>query len=550
MSEHAQKKGTTSCDGAGSLRRLAVRQRTPVGVAKSCKTHKTRKVKGGIRNRARSRNTSKALPFCVTTAKSKDSCGGISSVDVVRKGQSVRQGLSEVVRENAPRPQDAPDCNTRADQDIGEMAVASDPISETFSQPQVLPVSPSKEKKRSYAQAELEQGSPNHEVTEDELRRNQGPPKAKTKADLGREPKGATEVELESELKSVGHMCQSNQEENELDRDTLTLIPNANKPEPPVENPVEDLSKVAMKCHPSALRTARCRAQPVAAGGDDNQGAQCEDLVTDAPTKGRYGVISLFDGVSTVMPIRRKKFGYPPVAAILAECDLSLRELVCTEYGYRSDEKWGYTVEGSAVLYLKDVHVVINHNCRLLKELVQMFPDCKWIIVGGSPCQDLTFAGPLRGVLLLVGPSSRLFFVLLCVIYAMQRLVGAEAVRYLVENAASMLQIHLDAFCRLLGLPVDQKGRYVWDPWDFGFQITRRRNYFRNFDDTEEIGSPTQVFDHNYGPLVDQSGNNVPFAPLLRTRESLPYGPLERPADLGRTSCLTSDGSKLFRLLS
>ena len=170
-----------------------------------------------------------------------------------------------------------------------------------------------------------------------------------------------------------------------------------------------------------------------------------------------------------------------------------------------------------------------------------MFPDCKWIIVGGSPCQDLTFAGPLRGVLGLVGPSSRLFFVLLCVIYAMQRLVGAEAVRYLVENAASMLQIHLDAFCRLLGLPLDQQGRYVWDPWDFGFQIARRRNYFRNFDDTEEIGSPTQVFDHNYGPLVDQSGNNVPFAPLLRTRESLPYGMLRSSWTLYQAHALVWD---------
>ena len=111
--------------------------------------------------------------------------------------------------------------------------------------------------------------------------------------------------------------------------------------------------------------------------------------MADAPIVGRYGVISLFDGVSTVMPILKKKFGYPPVAAILAECDLSLRELVCTEFGYRSDEKWGYTHDGSAVLYLKDVHGVINNNCRVLKELVQMFPDCKWIIVGGSPCQDL-----------------------------------------------------------------------------------------------------------------------------------------------------------------
>ena len=70
-----------------------------------------------------------------------------------------------------------------------------------------------------------------------------------------------------------------------------------------------------------------------------------------------------------------------------AECDLSLRELVCAEFGYRSDEKWGYTQDGSAVLYLKDVHAIITGNCKLLKELVQMFPDCKWVIVGGSPCR-------------------------------------------------------------------------------------------------------------------------------------------------------------------
>ena len=80
------------------------------------------------------------------------------------------------------------------------------------------------------------------------------------------------------------------------------------------------------------------------------------------------------------------------------------------------------------MLYLKDVHVVISNNCRLLKELVRMFPDCKWIIVGEFSCQDLTFAGPLRGVLGLVGSSSCLFFVLLCMICAVQRLVGVEAV--------------------------------------------------------------------------------------------------------------------------
>ena len=49
----------------------------------------------------------------------------------------------------------------------------------------------------------------------------------------------------------------------------------------------------------------------------------------------------------------------------------------------------------------------------------------------------------------------------------------------------------LDAFCQLLRIPVDYHGRYVWDPCDFGFEVTRRRNYFRNFDDIEEIGIPT-----------------------------------------------------------
>ena len=66
----------------------------------------------------------------------------------------------------------------------------------------------------------------------------------------------------------------------------------------------------------------------------------------------------------------------------------------------------------------------------------------------------------------------------------MQRLVGPAAVRYLVENAASMLQIHLDAFCQLLRIPADHHGRYVWDPCDFGFEVTRKRNYFRNFGAT------------------------------------------------------------------
>ena len=47
----------------------------------------------------------------------------------------------------------------------------------------------------------------------------------------------------------------------------------------------------------------------------------------------RYGIISLFDGVSSVVPILRKKLGYPPSAIVLAENDPAIRELVCAEFG-------------------------------------------------------------------------------------------------------------------------------------------------------------------------------------------------------------------------
>ena len=79
---------------------------------------------------------------------------------------------------------------------------------------------------------------------------------------------------------------------------------------------------------------------------------------------------------------------------------------MCAEFGYRSDEEWCYAIDGSAVLDSRS----------------------------GSPCQDLTLAGTMKGVLGLTGMSSRLFFILLpccgslfsreCRIYAEDALRG------------------------------------------------------------------------------------------------------------------------------
>ena len=391
---------------------------------------------------------------------------------------------------------------------------ASDPISDFVTQQNDGDNHPHREKKRTFEQADLEGVCSVTVDTEDNMRRKQGPPKVPDVSPEGQQSPTDTGQEFH-------YAARYQYEETKAASDE-----NASKEERGINEAAYAGSEWSKQEGPPPCipGTACCKVLPVQSRTSNNQTEVKGATPVNAVSRGRYGIISLFDGVSSVVPILKKKFGYPPTAVILAECDLSLRQLVCTEFGYRSDEKWGFTPEGSAVLYVKDVRYIIDRQCKVLQDLVRMFPDCKWIIVGGSPCQDLTFAGPWRGLLGLIGPSSRLFFVLLCVISAMQRLVGPTAVRYLVENAASMLQIHLDAFCQLLRIPVDYHGRYVWDPCDFGFEVTRRRNYFRNFDDIEEIGIPTRVFESEIGPLIDQAGKCIPFAPLLRTREVLPYG--------------------------
>ena len=67
-----------------------------------------------------------------------------------------------------------------------------------------------------------------------------------------------------------------------------------------------------------------------------------------------------------------------------------------------------------------------------------MHPTIKWIVVAGSPCQDLTYTGYLNGLLGLTGQRSMLFFVVYLVILHFQKLFGTESIRYLTENAGSM----------------------------------------------------------------------------------------------------------------
>ena len=63
----------------------------------------------------------------------------------------------------------------------------------------------------------------------------------------------------------------------------------------------------------------------------------------------------------------------------------------------------------------------------------------------------------------------------------MQTEVGPAAVRFLVENAGSMQKMHLEAFCKLLSLPLTHDRDYIWDPAQYGYlEISSVTTVIRN----------------------------------------------------------------------
>ena len=161
-------------------------------------------------------------------------------------------------------------------------------------------------------------------------------------------------------------------------------------------------------------------------------------------TLANIGVISMFDGVGSVYHIIKKKLGKPPTIFFAAEIDPVQRRLVAAEIGLREDQQWGYTIEGVATICVKDVWALVARDSLILRQAKAMHPTIKWIVVAGSPCQDLTYAGYLNGLLGLTGQRSMLFFVVNLVILHLQKLFGTESIRYLTENAGSMQIVQTD----------------------------------------------------------------------------------------------------------
>ena len=129
--------------------------------------------------------------------------------------------------------------------------------------------------------------------------------------------------------------------------------------------------------------------------------------------------------------------------------------------------------------------------------------DCITIIIAGSPCQQLTYAGRYRGHQGLCGPDSVLFFAVPTVAWILQELRPDTVVHVVLENAGSMQHIHKAAIMQALG---GLNAREHFRTLDSGqwSAFPRRRHYFMTFPDRGNLILPTRrdaPWESGWGPI-------------------------------------------------
>ena len=201
-----------------------------------------------------------------------------------------------------------------------------------------------------------------------------------------------------------------------------------------------------------------------------------------------YAIISLFDGVGSAIPAITQAFGCAPRIIIAAECDPILRQIVGEQFLFRTDGKWTQSSKDTYTIYVDDVRQLLKDQCRIFKEAFALAgPLCRWFVIAGSPCQDLTPAGPLKGLLGLTGPCSSLFYYVHVILWLLQMNYPIELIRFLSENAGTMLEIHRKAILRALGLDADSHPNHFRVDPKHTHGIKRNRFYFRNYDDRAQV---------------------------------------------------------------
>ena len=215
--------------------------------------------------------------------------------------------------------------------------------------------------------------------------------------------------------------------------------------------------------------TQRRKRNEPAAGSETGSGRTVRRCLDYGPTwddlggndgGGRKGkrvhLLSLFDGVGTAMLAMVELFTVLGCRDRLAggwfsEIDDQLAVPVAKYWAERS-EAGGPPFERVA----GDVWDLLRNRGRtLVGVLAKVEPGAMLIVVGGSPCQQLTLAGRHGGREGLCGSESWNFYVFPLVVHAIKTARPDVVVHVVVENAGSMAAKFRDAIAVALGIPGD-----------------------------------------------------------------------------------------------
>ena len=219
----------------------------------------------------------------------------------------------------------------------------------------------------------------------------------------------------------------------------------------------------------------------------------------------RYGLISLFDGRSSTHDLIAEAIGSQPTVYIAAENDPEVRRYVAAKNKWNLDGEW-FRSGDSHYRYLKDVDELVNNNGAVLRQALALAPDIPYILVAGTPCQELTTIGRQRGTLGLAGPRSIYFYTFHLTLHCLQQALPPHHALYVLENAASMQAEYRQAIQLALGNP----SRYPQLRTRGSVQHTpahRRRYYFTNSLHTAEPPSDAYPWSDQWASVSQVTHN-------------------------------------------
>ena len=190
----------------------------------------------------------------------------------------------------------------------------------------------------------------------------------------------------------------------------------------------------------------------------------------------KFSIISLFDGSGSFTDVIAKALNQWPHAILAAE-NPDTRAVASKVKGWPLDGTlWSFDKNGAHSFYAKDVWLLIQDSCLLLRQFLSLLPpDSTIFVAAGFPCPDLTIIGRGKGVLGVAGDRSVLLHSGWAVLYFLSLTPFWTRVVVLFENAGSM-QEHMKKYIhQLLGIPTSCAHYINCAQWG---SVSRARYFF------------------------------------------------------------------------